>query len=70
MKPYNQNIAEVLRISREMMCLADEGDAARQDKSCGILYGILRDAAYKIRDLAEHEKLRHKQNGLWDNNEI
>lgn len=53
-----------------MMCLADEGDAARQDKSCGILYGILRDAAYKIRDLAEHEKLRHKQNGLWDNNEI
>ncbi len=62
----NENIIKVLRLSREMMVLADLGDEFRQDKSCGILYGTLRDAAYKIRTMAEEEKILHQQKGLWD----
>ncbi len=65
-KPYNEHIIEVLRLSREMMVIADLGDRDRQDSSCGVLYGTLRDAAYKLRSEAEKEKELHLQNGIWD----
>ncbi len=65
-KPSNTNITRVLRLTREMIVLADEGDEFRQDKSCGVLYGVLRDAAYKLRSLAEKERTIHQQKGLWD----
>ena len=63
---YNTDVMKVLRLSREMMLLADLGDESRQDKSCGVLYGTLRDAAYKLRDLAQKEKFIHQKNGIWD----
>jgi hypothetical protein len=31
-----------------MIRLADQGDADREDTGCGVLYGVLRDAAFKI----------------------
>jgi hypothetical protein len=65
-RPYNKNIIKVLRLSRDMMLLADRGDESRQDRSCGVLYGTLRDSAYKLRSLAEQEIDVHKHTGLWD----
>lgn len=65
-KPFNSNIQKVLRITRDMMVLADEGDSVRQDRSCGVLYGTLRDSAYKLRELAEKERDLHRKNGIWD----
>ena len=65
-KQYNKNIIRVLRLSRNMMLLADRGDDHRQDKSCGVLYGTLRDSAYKLRTLAEQEIDIHKETGLWE----
>ncbi len=65
-KQYNENIVKVLRLSREMMLLADIGDEHRQDKSCGVLYGTLRDAAYQLKALAEEERILHQQHGIWD----
>lgn len=62
----NKNIIKVLRLSRDMMLLADRGDETRQDRSCGVLYGTLRDSAYKLRSLAEQEIDSHKNAGLWD----
>ena len=49
-----------------MMVLADRGDRNRQDRSCGVLYGTLRDSAYKLRHLAEEERHLHQKNGQWD----
>lgn len=49
-----------------MMLLADLGDKSRVDGSCGVLYGTLRDSAYKLRHLAEQEVERHKEQGVWD----
>ncbi|MBL7190362.1 hypothetical protein ISS30_01605 [bacterium] len=49
-----------------MMVLADLGDSHRCDKSCGILYGTLRDTAYKLRSLAEKEKELHIEQDIWD----
>ncbi len=63
---YNRNLKRILDISREMIALADEGDADRDDTTCGILYGVLRDSAYRLRRLAEEEVEKHRNAGKWD----
>jgi hypothetical protein len=63
---FNENLLRVSRLTREMLVLADEGDRDRNDDSCGILYGILRDSAYRLRALVEEECERHKKAGKWD----
>lgn len=65
MKPCDQNIMRAIQLSQEMLQLADQGDADREDIGCGILYGVLRDSAYKIWRLAEEEKKRHQAKGWW-----
>jgi len=63
---YNENLLKVSRLTKEMLALADEGDRDRNDDSCGILYGILRDMAYRLRSLVENECEKHKAAGKWD----
>lgn len=65
MKPCDQNIIRTIEISEEMIRIADQGDAQREDTGCGILYGVLRDSAYKILKLAQEEKKRHQAKGWW-----
>lgn len=65
-KEYNENILAVIRMTREMMLLADKGDLERGDDGCGVLYGTMRDAAYKLRKLAEKERDEHISTGCWD----
>jgi hypothetical protein len=64
-KPCDKNIKRMLRLIEQMILLADQGDADREDTGCGILYGILRDSAYKLKRLAEEEKTRHIAKGWW-----
>jgi len=52
-RPCNAPIEETLAFSDIMLALSDKGDAAREDDGCGILYGVVRDSAYKIKKLAE-----------------
>ncbi len=65
-KEDNENILSVIRQTREMMLLADKGDLERKDDGCGVLYGTLRDAAYKLRELAEKERDEHIRMNCWD----
>ena len=65
MKPCNVHIKTTLRLVEEMIRLADQGDADREDNGCGILYGVLRDSAYKLKQLAEEEKQNHIDKGWW-----
>ncbi|OGP62001.1 MAG: hypothetical protein A2V65_07325 [Deltaproteobacteria bacterium RBG_13_49_15] len=48
-----------------MIDLANRGDAEREDVGCGIIYGILRDSAFKIKKLADQEKEAHIRKGWW-----
>ncbi len=66
MNPFNENLLKLQELTKEMLALADEGDRDRIDDSCGILYGILRDTAYRLRGLAEEECRQHEQTGKWD----
>lgn len=65
MKPCNRHIARTLELADEMIELADRGDSDREDNGCGILYGILRDSAFKLKKLAEAEKQSHIRKGWW-----
>jgi len=65
MKPFNEIISETLSLTDLMLSISDKGDLVREDDGCGILYGVLRDAAYKIRKMAEAEKESHIKKGLW-----
>lgn len=66
MKECNENILKVLDLAREMIVLSDKGGADSEDDSCIMLYGVIRDSAYRIRKLAEDEKVSHKTNGNWE----
>ncbi len=65
MKPCDRNIKRTIELTEKMMQLADQGDAEREDTGCGVLYGVLRDSAYKILQMAEQEKKRHQEKGWW-----
>ncbi len=67
-KSCNRNIKATIKLTDFMIKLAGRGDAEREDVGCGVLYGVMLDAAFKIRKLAEKEKDSHKDKGLWDEN--
>lgn len=64
-KPCDTNINRTLELVDAMIALADQGDVEREDVGCGIMYGILRDAAYRLKKIAEQEKKAHQQKGWW-----
>ncbi|MBC2711279.1 MAG: hypothetical protein HGJ94_09870 [Desulfosarcina sp.] len=65
-KPCDNNLKQALLLAERMIKLADKGDDDREDTGCGILYGMLRDSGYKIKQLAEDEKLKHIAKGWWN----
>jgi hypothetical protein len=66
MRKCDENILSTIKLADEMIALAQEGDEWAEDDGCGVLYGILRDAGYKIKTMAEQEKISHIQSGRWD----
>ncbi len=69
MRPCDKMIVMTFDLTDKMIVLSDQGDAVRDDDGCGILYGVIRDAAFKIKKLAEAEKNAHIKKGLWNGNE-
>ena len=57
----NQHINRVLTLAAKLLAIADEGDEVRRDIGCGVLFGTIRDCAYKIRFLAESELAAHNE---------
>ena len=58
----DNTLKKIVDLCYEMLELADHGDKFRLDDGCGVVFGTLRDAAYKIRRLAEKEISLHNQN--------
>lgn len=65
-KTANECLKKTLELAALMLELADAGDAAREDVGCGVLYGVLRDSAYKLQKLAEAEREAHLQKVGWE----
>lgn len=53
------HLHEALELSGKMMDLAERGVEGCQDDGCLVVYGILRDCAYKVRTSAEKELQEH-----------
>jgi hypothetical protein len=66
-KKCDINIARTINLANEMIKLAQEGYEQREDPDCGVLYGILLDSGYRLRDLAQKERDKHIQKGWWNN---
>lgn len=66
MKRCDINIKSALKLVDDMIELANRGDADREDTGCGILYGIIRDSAWKIKKTAEKERDAHIKKGWWE----
>jgi len=66
LKAFNENLKKVLEVTNEMFQVAEQGDEDRNDDSCGVLYGVVRDSAYKIKKMAEEEILKHKDKNKWE----
>lgn len=65
LKSCDQNIKATFQLVEQMITLANQGDVDREDAGCGVLYGVLRDAAYRVKKLAEQEKRSHIRKGWW-----
>lgn len=65
MRRCDEVIKRTLELVDLMNKIADEGDTVREDAGCGVLYGVLRDSAYKIKKLAEDEREAHIRKGWW-----
>ena len=66
MRPCDETIKKTLVLADKMLEVADEGDVVREDNGCGVLYGVLRDSAFKVKKLAETEREAHKRKGWWE----
>jgi hypothetical protein len=65
MRACDMSIRKTLELANEMIRLADHGDLVREDDGCGVLYGVLRDSAFRIKKLAEDERFAHIRKGWW-----
>jgi len=63
MRDNNANIRKAIQLSRDMLILADQGQAEAEDDGCRLLFSIIQDCAYKIRLEAEREQRSHQREG-------
>jgi len=63
LRACSETIRKTLDKVQSMLKLSDEDDAVREDVGCGILYAVLRNSAYKIKKLAEAERVAHAKKG-------
>ena len=61
MKDCDKHIKKALDLSGELILLADAGDDVREDVGCGVLFGTVRDCAYKIQTLSRQELLEQQK---------
>ncbi len=66
MQCCNKNIQDLIDLAEKLLELSDTGDMDRNDESCGVLYGIARDMAYKLLAEAQNEKEKHLVAGKWE----
>ncbi|MGD9731555.1 MAG: hypothetical protein AB7U45_05170 [Desulfamplus sp.] len=68
-KKCDINIQKTIKLADAMILLARQGDEAREDSGCGVLYGTLLDSGFKLKQLALKEKAAHINKGGWQEKE-
>jgi hypothetical protein len=65
----NTHLHKALDLVKQMIILADEGESVCSDNGCAVLFGIIRDCAYRIRMETEREMDVHLSKGIWKHEE-
>ena len=60
-KPCDLHLQESLKLADRMIALSFQGDQDREDNGCGIIYGVMRDAGFRLKHLVSLEIERHRQ---------
>jgi hypothetical protein len=63
--PNNKYILKALKIANDLIGLANNAEVLGNDNVCGILLGVMRDCAYKIRRQVERECEKRTAKGQW-----
>ncbi|MCE9613149.1 MAG: hypothetical protein K8T26_02675 [Lentisphaerae bacterium] len=63
-------VRKALLAAQELTVLADQGETETHDDGCAILFGVIRDCAYKIRSQAEREMVARKSRGAWETSTV
>lgn len=58
--PTDEPLHRLVRLCGEMRRLANQGEEAREDRGCSIVFARVRDAAHDLRRLAEQELAAHR----------
>jgi len=61
----NGTIKKALEYARKLTILADQGELSCRDDGCLLLFSVVRDCAYKIREQAQRERDAHRSKGIW-----
>ena len=62
-KQSNKYILKALKIANDLIDLANNEEVLGNDNVCGVLLGVMRDCAYKIRRQVERECQGRKAKG-------
>jgi hypothetical protein len=62
----NTNVRRAIELAGDMKNLADEGEVQAPDGGCAVLFGVIRDCAYRIQGRAEQEAEYHRVAGIWN----
>jgi hypothetical protein len=66
LKATNRHIRQAIEMAGKLNGLADNGEESDPDDGCAVLFGVIRDCAYKIKGHAEKERTAHEMRGCWD----
>ncbi|MBN1867756.1 hypothetical protein JW916_10730 [Candidatus Sumerlaeota bacterium] len=69
-QPCNRHLKETIAIADRLIELAEEGEVECRDNGCAVVYGVVRDCAYRIRTEAERERTAHQALGQWEEDEL
>jgi hypothetical protein len=61
----NELLLRAVDAADQLCILADEGEGSSQDDGCCVLFAIVRDCAYRIRNRARSEIGLHRLTGRW-----
>ena len=62
-------LQEAVGLAHQLLVLADEGEAHATDDDCRIVFGVIRDCAYKVTIEASEERCAHARHGSQDTEE-
>ena len=62
----NEYISEAMKMAQRIMRMANCGELLTNNDECGVLFGVLRDCAYKIRKQAMRDTQIQKQKTIAD----